>query len=126
MAISVRLSVGGIHLVRSVGVRRFHRWGNWREGGCGSGGNAARGRDVAALAIAMKTEWWPRPWGDCLVDWTSIIDRIRYHWVLAFVCGTPTYTKISSTDTPCNLHSLCKWRLACTMSWYINPVRINS
>ena len=90
MAISMWLSVGGVHLVRSVGVRRFHGRGNWREGGRGSGGNAARSRDVAALTVAMETEWWPRPWGDCLIDWTSVIDRIRYHRVLAFVCGTPT------------------------------------
>ena len=90
VAISMWLSIGGVHLVRSVGIRWFHGQGHRGERGRGSGGNAARGRDVAALTVAMETEWWPRLWGDCLVDWTSIIDWICYHRIFAFVWGTPT------------------------------------
>ena len=83
MAISVRLGIGRINQVRSVGVRGFHGRGNRREGGRGSGGNAARGRDVAALAVAMETERrsWTR--GNRLIDWPSVVDRVRYHWALS-------------------------------------------
>ena len=83
MAVSVRLGVGGINLVRSVGVRGFHGRGDRREGGCGSRGNAARSRDVVALAVAMETE--RRPWTgrNCLIDWPSIVDWVCYHWALS-------------------------------------------
>lgn len=83
MAISVWLSIGGINLARSIGIRGFHGWGNWREGGSGSRGNAAHGCDVAALAVAMETEGWPMLWGDCLIYWAPVVDRICYHRTFA-------------------------------------------
>ena len=79
MAISMRLGIGGINLVRRVGVRGFHGGRNGRERGRGSGGYTARGCNVAALAVAMETEGCPWPWGDCLVDRPPVIDWISNH-----------------------------------------------
>ncbi len=93
VTISMWLGVGWIDLVRSVGIRGFHGWGNRGKGGCGSRGNAARGSDVAALAVAMETEWWSRSWGDCLVDWPPVIDGVRYHWRFAIAGATPSCRK---------------------------------
>ena len=73
------LSIGRINLVRSRGIRGFYGQGNWREGGSGSKRNAARGRDVAALAVAIETEGWPVVWGGYLIYWAPIVDWISYH-----------------------------------------------
>ena len=59
---STWLNVGWVNLVQRVGVRGFHGRGNGREVGCGCGGNTARGRNIAALAVAMETEGSPWPW----------------------------------------------------------------
>ena len=79
MAVSMWMGVGGVDLVWRVGVRGFHGRRNGREGGRGSGGYAAHGRNVAALAVAMETEGYPWPWGDGLIDWTPIVDWVCYH-----------------------------------------------
>ena len=91
MTVSMRLGIGGVDLIRSIGIWGLCGQRNWGEGGCGSGGNATSGRDIAALTVTMETEGWPRPWGNCLVDWSSVVDWVGNHWALSISRGTPTY-----------------------------------
>ena len=79
------LRVGGVDLIRSVGVRGLH--GNWggREGSSGSGREATCAGHVATLAVAVHSQWGIG--GNCLVHRTRIVNGIGDHWVGTLFVG---------------------------------------
>ena len=79
----MRLSISGVDLIRGISIGGLRGKGDRGEGGRGCRGHAACGGDIAALAVAVQTKGCP--WWNCLIDGTSVVDRIGHHRTFAIL-----------------------------------------